>query len=248
MNPVSEEELHAYVDGQLDATRHAAVALFLAAQPEAAARVAAYRRQNEMLHAAFDPVLAEPLPSLAKPRPFRFMPQFRLAAALGWLTLGGLLGWFMHGSGSSRPTDFAAMPKQAAIAHAVYTPEVRHPVEVGAEQEAHLTAWLSKRLGIPLRVPQLNAIGFQLVGGRLLPGESGPAAQFMYQNSQGQRLTLYLRTAQERNRETAFRYAQEGRVGVFYWVDGALGYAMSGEIERTQLLEAATLVYRELNS
>lgn len=246
MNPVSEEELHAYVDDQLDASRRGAVEAYLAAQPEEAERVAAYRRQNDMLHALFDPVLAEPLPRPMKPKLFWFMPRLRLAAAIGWLTLGGLIGWFMHGN--EAPTAIAAMPRQAAIAHVVYTPEVRHPVEVGADQEAHLVAWLSKRLGMPVRAPQLNALGFQLVGGRLLPGETGPAAQFMYQNSQGQRLTLYVRSANGNNRETAFRFAQEGRVGVFYWVDGALGYALSGEAERAQLLEAATLVYRGLNS
>lgn len=131
-----------------------------------------------------------------------------------------------------------SIPIYAAVAHAVYTPEVRHPVEVGSDQETHLAARLSKRLG---------GIGFNLVGGRLLPGENGPAAQFMYQNTTGLRLTLYVRSGLFKNRETAFRYAQEGNVGVFYWADGPLGYALSGELDRERLLEAANIAYHGIN-
>jgi len=136
----------------------------------------------------------------------------------------------------------------------VYSPEVRHPVEVGAEQEAHLAAWLSKRLGGPLKPPHLESAGYALVGGRLLPGESaaggGAVAQFMYQAANGQRLTLYVRNDASGARETAFRTAQEGGVRVFYWLDGRFGYALSGEsaaFTSAELLRVATLVYRQLN-
>ena len=117
----------------------------------------------------------------------------------------------------------------------------------GAREEAHLVSWLSKRLGAPLRAPHLSDAGYELVGGRLLPGEAGPAAQFMYQDTRGNRLTLYVRTTADGNHETAFRYAQESKVGVFYWVDGPFGYALSGELERPQLLRVAESVYRALN-
>jgi anti-sigma factor RsiW len=129
----------------------------------------------------------------------------------------------------------------------VYSPEVRHPVEVGADQEAHLVAWLSKRLGTPLKVPHLGDLGYSLVGGRLLPGERGPVAQFMYQDGKGQRLTLYVRVNPDDSGETAFRFAQEHGVGVFYWLDRKLGYALSGEVEKNELLRIATAVYRQLN-
>ena len=124
---------------------------------------------------------------------------------------------------ASRGDLGTAMAHRAAVAHAVYSPEVRHPVEVGADQEAHLVAWLSKRLGTQLRAPKLEAVGYSLVGGRLLPGETGPVAHFMYQCNQGTRVTLYVRTDLGGNRETAFRYAREGSVGVFYWVDSKVG-------------------------
>jgi anti-sigma factor RsiW len=133
------------------------------------------------------------------------------------------------------------------VAHVIYSPEVRHPVEVAADQEAHLVAWLSKRLGTPLKVPQLDTLGYALVGGRLLPGDQGPVAQFMYQDGQGQRLTLYVRTNRDQYKETAFRFAQEGNVRQFYWIDRGLGYALSGEIGKEDLLKVANAVYRHLN-
>src|SRR6185369_7267622 len=108
-------------------------------------------------------------------------------------------------------------PRQAAIAHAVYAPEVRHPVEVGADEEEHLLRWLSKRLGTELKCPSLTAYGFELVGGRLLSGPNGPVAHFMFQDAKGTRLTLYVSGQRSDSRETAFRFSQEDRVSVFYW-------------------------------
>ena len=140
----------------------------------------------------------------------------------------------------------AALPRQAAIAHAVYTPEVKHPVEVGADQQQHLVAWLSKRLGKQLRPPQLAKQGYELVGGRLLPGDSGPVAQFMYTDASGQRLTLYVSSGQKQNRDTGFRFAQEGNVGVFYWIDGSFGYALSAAVGKNELSQIANAVYEQL--
>jgi anti-sigma factor RsiW len=243
---VTEAELHAYIDGQLDDARRAAVEDYLAANPAEAERVRAYARQNEQLHALFDSTLDEPVPDALREKPARRAPSpMRYAALLAAAVVGGVFGWALRGEEPLTVT--AGLPQQAALAHVVYAPEVLHPVEVGAHEETHLVSWLSKRLGAPVRAPHLSDAGYELVGGRLLPGEAGPAAQFMYQDVRGNRLTLYVRTTADSNHETAFRYAKEDKVGVFYWVDGAFGYALSGELERPQLLRVAESVYRALN-
>lgn len=247
MSDLGDQELHAYVDGRLDAARRERVEAQLAADPAAAAKVAAYRRQNATLHALFDPTLDEPVPAGLRKPVRTAWPALRYAAMMGWLAVGLVAGWMARGP-SVTPLNVASLPQQAAIAHAVYSAEVLHPVEVGADQETHLVKWLSKRLGNEVRPPDLNAAGFQLVGGRLLPSTTGPAAQFMYQDVKGQRLTLYVRTHAPDTRETAFRYEKDDGIGVFYWVDGPLGYALSGEIERARLLDVAKLVYHQLAS
>ena len=86
--------------------------------------------------------------------------------------IGAPVGWELRPErtiAQSTP-DGAMIARRAAIAHATYSPEVRHPVEVGADDEQHLVGWLSKRLGIKLRAPKLDEAGMSLVGGRLLPG------------------------------------------------------------------------------
>ena len=244
----TEAELHAYVDGVLPEPRLATVEAYLADHPAEAARVAAYREHIAALRREFDPVMDEPLPQrLAVPRHAWLRPLARVAAVVAWVALGVVIGWQLKSSTADPQAETSAWARRAAIAHVVYSPEVRHPVEVGADQEAHLVAWLSKRLGAQVKAPFLGTIGYQLVGGRLLPGDRGPVAQFMYQDGKGQRLTLYVRVNQDDSRETAFRFAQEGGIGVFYWLDRKLGYALSGEVEKAELLRVATAVYRQLN-
>jgi anti-sigma factor RsiW len=248
--PITESELQAYADGRLEPARRAAVEAWLATRPDEAERIADYRKIAQELRSIYDPVIAETLP----PRFVRKRVQWRrYALAAGWMLIGVLIGalagWELREARPSLAADAgAAMARRAAIAHATYSPEVRHPVEVGADQEAHLMAWLSKRLGAPLRAPQLEEVGYSLVGGRLLPGDTGPVAHFMYQTQKGARITLYVRTDVAGNRETAFRYAEEGKVRVFYWVDRKMGYALSsGDIGKDELLKVANIVYQQLN-
>ena len=213
----------------------------------------------QALHELYDPVLEEPVPERLRARVARPRRWRAAALAAGWIALGiatGVVaGWQLHAwrapapSASTQP-EVPGFVKRAAVAHAVYSPEVRHPVEVGADQEQHLVAWLSKRLGSPLRAPKLENVGmgYALVGGRLLPGENGPVAHFMYQCKEGMRLTIYVRSNAVGNPETAFRYSAEGNVKVFYWIDRKLGYAISSaDISREDLLVVADAVYQQLN-
>lgn len=247
MNRPLEADLHASVDDRIDPARQHELSAWLAQHPEEEARLVDWKRQKELLHQAFDPILEEPLPSRLSATATLRPPArlWRMAAAIGWLAAGTVIGYGLRGTAKT-PDTTPTLAHSAAIAHVVYTPEVRHPVEVGADQEAHLVQWLSKRLGAPLKTPQFSPLGFELVGGRLLPGERGPVAQFMYQDRSGRRLTLYIKTDAD-NRDTAFRFAQEGKVGVFYWLDGKLGYALSGEMSRPELLSIAESAYRQMN-
>lgn len=260
MNPISEDELHAYVDGALPEARRAELENHLAAQAGDADRVRAYQLQKQALKALFNPVLDEPLPedlrALGWPSATAGDRQPLLAhwslqrIAAGFLIalLSGVGGWFARGQYPS-PEGIARLtplPRQAAIAHAVFSPDVRRPVEVSAEHEDQLVAWLSKRLGTPVRPPKLGELGYDLIGGRLLPGNSGPVAQFMYHDGSGQRLTLYLSTENTSNQETAFRFAQEGKVNVFYWIEGKFGYALSASIDKDELARVAKVLYDQI--
>lgn len=240
---LSDTDLHAYVDGHLSAERHAEVEAYLATSPADAQRVLAYRRQSEALHAMFDPVLDEPVPASMHRIPHHKPPYLRYAAAVAIALTSGVIGWWLRGGAGAADDRLA---HQAAVAYAVYTPDVNHPVEVPADHESHLVAWLSKRLGTRIEAPRFAEHGYELVGGRLLAVDSGPAAMFMYQNTSGNRLTLLVRTVIKDNHDTAFRYAREGRVGVFYWIDGSVAYALSSEGDKDELLALANAAHRQL--
>lgn len=244
--PVTETELQAHVDGRLTAARAAEVEHHLAQNAEDAARVAAYRRQNRRMREVFDEWLVAPLPPRLQPVAGG-RRWYRYAVAAMLMLLSGAAGWHLHGEISAERAQTVQFARIAAVAHAVYSPEKRHPVEVGADQEQHLVNWLSKRLGANLKVPHLADQGYALVGGRLLASERGPAAQFMYQDAKAQRLTLYVRVAADTHAPTSFRFTQEQGVSVFYWLDGRMGYALSGEVERAELLRVADAVYRQLD-
>ena len=194
---------------------------------------------------------SEPSPGTARWR--RRDPRIWLAAA-AVIVVAWSVGWLSHARFASpeASTVIARHPgppgfvRDAVAAHVVYTPEVRHPVEVAAAQHEHLVQWLSKRLGAQLAVPALDAAGWLLVGGRLLPGSEGARAQFMYQDATGARLTLYVADAGARSDDTAFRFESEGRVSAFYWIDGRFGYTLSAETDRSTLLGLAEEVYRQL--
>jgi len=261
--PITEADLQAYIDGRLANGRCAEIEVWLATRADEAERVAQLRSQRDALRALYDPVLGEPVPARLARVAQRGPRPRGIALAAGWVALGAvadmLAGWQLHTLQDTRKpflSEGASIARSAAVAHATYSPEVRHPVEVAADQQAHLVAWLSKRLGEPVRAPVLDAAGLSLVGGRLLPGEGDPAAgpqpapvaQFMYQGSKGQRVTLYVRTEKRDHGETAFRFAREGSVSVFYWIDRKFGYALSSsDLDRAELLRLANLVYRQLN-
>jgi len=254
--PITEIDLHAYADGRLPQARRLEVEAWLAERPEQHERVRAWIRDNEALRARLDPIAHEPIPlRIPARRPARRRwPPLAAAASIALASLA--VGWFARSALDATQATVArasapgaAFAGRAAIAHAVYSPEVRRPVEVGAQQEDQLVTWLSKRMGAPMKPPRLEALGYELVGGRLLPGERGPAAQFMYQDRAGQRLTLYVAREEARAPgDTAFRFEKSGAVNVFYWIDGPFGYAISAGADNTELRRVAQEVHRSFTT
>jgi anti-sigma factor RsiW len=250
--PLSEDDLHAFADNQLSSERAQEVAAALAREPALAGRVAEIKRQNALLRDAFDPWLAEPLPrKLLRASSHAGAPSIwkRLRPALAiaaTLVLGVSLGWFGREELLRRDGTPVTFSRQAALTHALYAADQNRPVEVWAAEEQRLVNWLSKRLNFPLRAPDLNSVGFSLVGGRLVAGNEKPGAMFMYENADKQRISLLVRKDEIPSHETAFRYAKEDGVSVFYWIDDQCGYAISGRIDKTQLLAIARVVYGQL--
>lgn len=277
MNTVTEDEIQAYADGVIAEHRREEIDRLLESDPSLANRLSDYFSLNNMLHERYDRVMQEPLPPrllmTADPsaidsikidtrRPAANWPRHAgLAAALVLgigIGVGGMLSepardlLLQGGAGASLShaslTKEDSFARQSAIAYVTYAPMVTRPVEVGADQEQDLVKWLSVRLGTDVHAPVLTSVGFSLMGGRLLPGDEGPIAQFMYHDANGERITLNVSHRKVSRDVTAFQLYQDGSVNVFYWVDGDFGYAVSGGIDRRALLAVSHAVYEQLTA
>jgi anti-sigma factor RsiW len=242
--PVTEDELHAYVDNELPAERRGDVEAWLAGHPDDAGRVQSWRALAEALHARYDSVADEAVPKRLEIERLERQPRKlvygAIAATLVAFIAGGGVGWLAHGAAAS-PSTFQTLTVDALDAHRLYVVEVRHPVEVPGSERAHLQQWLTKRCGWIVRAPELDATGLKLVGGRLLPGPTGPASFLMYESASGERFTLYASRAKI---ETAqMRYTAAENSGAMYWSEDNVGYVLSGPTDKDRLNQIARLVY-----
>src|SRR5580693_7464524 len=242
--PVTEDELHAYVDNELPAERRADVEAWLAANPDDAVRVHSWRTMAEALHARYDSVADEAVPKrleierlVRQPRQWMYGA---IAATLVAFIAGGSVGWVARGEAAS-PSALQNFTEDALDAHRLYVVEVRHPVEVPGNERDHLQQWLTKRCGWDVRAPELTGAGLKLVGGRLLPGPTGPASFLMYESASGERFTVY--TARADATTTQMRYAKQDNDGALFWADNGVGYVVSGGSDRERRAQVARLVY-----
>jgi anti-sigma factor RsiW len=241
---IEDKDLHAYVDGQLPPERRRAVELYLANNPDAAARVSDWRAQNRALALAFGPVAEGPVPerlltaavSGSPPEtqgPAR--PDRRLAIAAG---LSFLAGGVVAIAAAQLAARFGARPGDDVLpdflggalqSHKIFTPEKRHPVEIAAADQGHLLEWLSKRLAYPMALPDLQPLGLSLVGGRMLTGPRGPAAFFVFEGTDGERITLYCARLGTMPDEQPRVMRADGFTTV-YWLDDGIGFALTGDV------------------
>ncbi len=258
-NTVSEDELHAYVDGHLSEPERERIEAWLKAHPAEAEEVRQWQAQAAALKQHFadyarsdagDRALLNAHGQVrATPASAAGPALRRVAAALLIFVAGAFTGAYAPRlvapiDPRASSTDIDSLSEQAQSAFLVYASEVRHPVEVGADQQAHLATWLGKRLDYDLKLPDLSTLGFSLVGGRLIPVNGAAGAMLMYEDATGRRLTVLL-GRNPQNRETSFRIASHAGVETFYWIDREIGYAVTGEVARHLLQKVAEECYRQ---
>lgn len=243
--PIGEDDLQAFADRQSPADRAALVQAYLDAHPDHAARLGRYAAQDRGLAAALQAKFEEPVPArlrvgalLARRRQRAYGHLARAAGIVLVAGLGAVGGWFGHGWTSHGRLQAATA--NAVNAYQTFTVEVRHPVEVRAEEGAHLVQWLSNRLARPLTPPDLAPLGFRLMGGRVLPTPGVPAAMLMYDDDRGARLTVYVQPMGIDGEE--FRYTQQGGVRTVVWAERRLALAVTGPVPQDALMAVAQRV------
>jgi anti-sigma factor RsiW len=253
---ITADTLHAFADGQLGEAERAAVELYLAAHPDAAADVATWQRQNEAMLALFPSAANETIP--AKLSPHRIANEIRtgrrqsfvnIAAAITLVVLGGGIGWF--GRDYATPTKAASdyLIEAAVTAHTLYVKEKTRAVEVAADAP-NLMTWLSNRITTPIDAPNLTSEGYTFLGGRLLPsdpkdGVPSPAAQLMYENGEAQRVTLYI-TSGLPDKKEAWQFETVGGVEAYYWANDTVTCTVVADLPEQQLRMLGRKVFEQL--
>lgn len=243
---ITEDELQAFVDGRLDARRHAAVLAHLKEYPEELQRLGAYAEQKTLLRRRLDDLdLTHDDPTTLRlqhelekrltrsPR----TPWLRQAAAVA-LLLGA--GWWSNTVYYAYLADrLPPVVIEAAQAHEVFGDEVQRPVELNAAARTEIAAWFSRHLNEPVEIPSLRAVGLRLIGGRLLAGDEGPVAQLLYEDGAGHRLTLCL-SSEPVEIGAEFRLAEVEGLTAGYWQEGEIIYAVVAKTSDDQLAAIAT--------
>lgn len=243
---ISEADLVAFVDGRLDPGREADVEAWLNARPSERQRIEGWRTQTSALQSAMAPIVDEPIPprlqALLKPRKKSWFPLATAASIAALLVgfAGGFLIW--GGNASPAAREIAAV---GLSAHHVYIREIRHAVEVSADDEDHLVAWLSNRVDFPIGPPDLSADGLALLGGRVVPRDGEPAALLMYEDDAGERFTLLIARASTPE-TTNLRYASDTDAGAYYWMGGEVGFVFVGPDDRGRLLGLTEVIYDQI--
>lgn len=249
--PITEDDLHAYVDQALEPERRAEVASYLDEHPDVANRVAGFANQRELLRGALASIADEPLPAelnlthIIESRKRRPLRAWRPIAAMLLLGIGGLGGWTMRSVLQDSSNGLSALAHEAAYTYGVYAPDRVRPVEIRASDSAELTQWISNRLKQPVKVPDLSVSGYRLMGGRLVATSHGPAAMFMYDDDRGDRLVVLTRPMSSRNQDAPMMPQSSGDVAGFAWIDDGLGYTLVGQLPTDTLKPIANEIRKQ---
>jgi anti-sigma factor RsiW len=255
--PITEADLHAYVDAALDPARRAEVDEYLGRHADVAQRVQGYVRQREALRAMLGPIAEEPVPpelnlsSLveARRRPSRNMPWRAAAAAVLLFSLGGAGGWTFRGAPSyMEPSGIAVLAQEATFNYSVYSPDHLHPVELKAANSPELISWISNRLQTPIIVPDLSASGYRFMGGRLVATAHGPAGLLMYDNDHGIRLVMFVRPMARDMNTPKMSQSVNGPVTGFTWAHNGVGYSVVGAASADILHPLANEIRRQVTT
>jgi anti-sigma factor RsiW len=252
--PMTEDDLHAYVDGLLDPARLAELQAYLARTPDVARRVEAYARQRQDLRDALAPYAEEPVPPqlnlsrLAERRSRVGWPRWQAAAAaVLLLAVGGAGGWMARSQVATPMVGAAALAQEAAESYQVFSADQARPVEIKASDRGTLVNWVSQRLRRPIAVPDLSASGYRFMGGRLVATSHGPAALFLYDDDHGARLAMLVRPLAVDQDMPMTQHRADGVDG-FVWGAKGLGYSLVGGAAPDVLHPLANEVRRQIAS
>jgi anti-sigma factor RsiW len=252
-DPITEADLHAFIDGQLEAARRIEVEDYLARHPDVAAQVMADLRVRDMLQLAFTDAPARPSLRLleAARRLERSFAWRRIglpvhqAAAIAFL-IG--LGWVAHDrTGVFEISDTEAAPRPPAFVvdaqHAHETAQLRARMVSQVATPVYHTAEILKETGITL--PALPA-SWRVADLQVFPSHEGHSIEVSLEAPSLGRMSLFAAQAPASG-TTAPTLARSSANPTVYWQSGSLAYALTGSAPEPALKQAALKLSHSLN-
>jgi anti-sigma factor RsiW len=231
------EELHAFVDGELDRAEAVKFAAKVAASPMLAREVARLRADKELLGKVYGPIAEEPIPERLR-APFRRRRSQRrlvqIASGIGIAAALSLMLWLVPNPGGDRLVAEALSARDGKVAAQRIAAA---DILASAEARDQLVA---ETLSVPIKVPDLDAAGYRLAAIALYK----QAAQISYRNAAGLLFTLYLRHPLGPDR---FDMRAKGKMEICVWENAELAVAMVGEMSGKDMLKLAAATYADLN-
>lgn len=239
---ISEEELHAFLDGELDEVRSREIAAIVDADPELAERIAAFGADKAMLKQVYGPLDRLPLPEewLADLQPKRQPVSWRLVgsiAATVLIVLGGFSVYRgLHGPSRHDPVTMALEARNDAL-------EPQRVIAAQNRSPRDFDVVVQKTVGARVKVPDLEKMGYRLRTVRLFPQATPAAAELVYHHRDGGEFTLYLTRS-----DGQARYDQFDRNGlrVCIWKDEVISAVMAGHMSTAAMQRLASLAYTGL--
>lgn len=248
---LSDIDLLAYVDGLLDddPARKAAIEELLGSSPADAARVHAWQAQNAALRRRYGDRIHEPVPdrlytALAH-TPGRRIRRAARIAAVALLTAGATAGGWFIGQ-REQPGDWSA---QVFLQHSYDDYVTRGSdaatarlADAGDGEPMH---WLTERISLSLRAPDLTSLGFSLAGKQTVSVGGDQMVRLTYSAADGTSFALFLRPRWD-DPDDRIRVTRQNAVSLAYWVDGPLASAIAARLPRSRTLEIADAVRRAM--
>ena len=239
---ISDEDLHAFIDGALGEERAVLVRNALASDSALAERAALFEADKAMFKSVYGPLVERPLPAewiaraqqKAQPR-----TQWRQASAIAAVLLMvaiGPLAWRYYQTPTS--TDVV----QVALDAREGTPAGdRHTVTNNDLKTDRYSAALRQAVASNVHIPDLSRMGYRLQGLHLYD----KAAEILYRGPQNQLFTLYVSRS-----DGSARFDQFERRGlrICIWQDDQISTVMAGDISAAAMQRLATLSYTGLTS
>ena len=242
--PATEEELHAFIDGELMVSRRTEILLLLEQDPALAARIARYEADRDALRSALARISERPLPdswarqieaattTAPRRKPAVLSRRYAIAAGIALISATAAVTVREWSRGDTILAD-AEAARAGSARGSILTPD-----QLASDRSRDDV--LRAALGMKVHAPDLANHGFRLARLDVL----GHAVQLRYADERQRVLTIYVRRSDGNVR---FDLLRHGDTRICVWQDDVVGAVIIAPMSAGEMMRIASSAYGDLN-